>query len=140
VGSQHPQSGMGRRVVTLVDTDILIDAGRGIPEAIDCLKNIKANSTWTISIVTQMELMVGCRNKSELQKLDKFLKQFQIVKLTEAISDKSVELLRIYRLSHGLLIADSLIAATALTLNVAFISKNQRDYKFISGLNLLVYP
>ena len=140
MGSQHPQSGMGRRVVTLVDTDILIDAGRGVPEAIDCLKNIKANSTLTISIVTQMELMGGCRNKSELQKLDKFLKQFQIVKLNEAISEKSVELLRIYRLSHGLLIADSLIAATALTLNVAFISKNQRDYKFISGLNLLVYP
>lgn len=87
-----------------------------------------------------MELMVGCRNKSELQKLDRFLKQFQIIKLNEAISDKSVELLRVYRLSHGLLIADSLIAATALTLNVAFVSKNQRDYKFISGLNLLAYP
>jgi len=126
--------------VTLVDTDILIDAGRGVPEAMACLKDIKANSTLTISIVTQMELMVGCRNKAELQKLDKFLKQFQIVKVNEAIVDKSVELLRSYRLSHGLLIADSLIAATALTLNVAFISKNQRDYKFISGLNLLAYP
>ena len=126
--------------MTLVDTDILIDAGRGVPEAMACLKDIKANSTLTISIVTQMELMVGCRNKAELQKLDKFLKQFQIVKVNEAIVDKSVELLRSYRLSHGLLIADSLIAATALTLNVAFISKNQRDYKFISGLNLLAYP
>jgi hypothetical protein len=131
---------MGRKLVTLVDTDILIDAGRGVPEAIDCLKDIKANSTLTISIITQMELMIGCRNKSELQKLDKFLKQFQIVRLNEAISEKSVELLRIYRLSHGLLIADSLIAATALTLNVAVISKNQRDYKFIAGLNLLAYP
>ncbi|MBM4257739.1 MAG: type II toxin-antitoxin system VapC family toxin [Deltaproteobacteria bacterium] len=131
---------MGRRRVTLVDPDILIDAGRGIPEAVACLKDIKAHSTLTISIVTQMELMIGCRNKSELQKLDKFLKQLQIVKLNEAIADKSVELLRLYRLSHSLLIADSLIAATALTLNVAFISKNQRDYKFISGLNLLTYP
>lgn len=140
MGAQRPQNGMGRRRVIIVDTDILIDAGRGVPEAVDCLKDIKATSTLTISIVTQMELMVGCRNKSELQKLDKFLKQFQIVKLNEAISDKSVELLRIYRLSHGLLIADSLIAATALTLNVAFTSKNQRDYKFISGLNLLAYP
>jgi predicted nucleic acid-binding protein len=126
--------------VTLVDTDILIDSGRGIPEAVACLKDIKANSTLTVSIITQMELLVGCRNKSELQKLDRFLRQFQIVKVNEAISDKSIELLRSYRLSHGLLIADSLIAATALTLNVAFISKNQRDYNFISGLNLLAYP
>lgn len=67
---------MGRRRVTLVDTDILIDAGRGVPEAVACLKDIKASSTLAISIVTQMELIVGCRNKSELQKLDKFLKQF----------------------------------------------------------------
>jgi predicted nucleic acid-binding protein len=131
---------MGRRRVTLVDTDILIDAGRSVPKAIACLKDIKAHSRLTISIITQMELMIGCRNKSELQKLDKFLKQFQLAKVNETISDKSVELLRLYRLSHGLLIADSLIAATALTLNVAFISKNQRDYKFISGLKLLAYP
>ncbi len=131
---------MGRRRVTLVDTDILIDAGRDVPEAVAYLKGIKATSTLTISVITQMELMVGCRNKAELQKLDKFLNQFQIIKLNEAIADKAVELLRVYRLSHGLLIADSLIAATALTSNMAFLSKNQRDYKFIAKLNLLSYP
>ena len=126
--------------MTIVDTDILIDAARGVPDAVNCLKRIKAHDVLAISSVTQMELMVGCRNKSELQKLDKFLKQFQIIKLNEAVSDKAVELLRLYRLSHGLLIADGLIAATALTLNVPFITKNQRDYQFIAGLNLLPYP
>jgi predicted nucleic acid-binding protein len=105
---------MGRGRVTIVDTDILIDAGRGAQEAIDCLKNIEANSSLVVSVVTQMELIVGCRNKSELQKVDQFLKQFQVIKINEAIADQSVELLRLYRLSHGLLIADSLIAATAL--------------------------
>lgn len=126
--------------LTLVDTDILIDIGRGVQEAIDILKNIQSHDALVISVITQLELMIGCRNKSELRKLDKFVKQVQIIKLNEAISDKSVELLRLYRLSHGLLIADGLIAATALTLNLPFISKNQRDYKFISDLNLLPYP
>ncbi|MDQ3813237.1 MAG: type II toxin-antitoxin system VapC family toxin, partial [Armatimonadota bacterium] len=121
-------------------TDILIDARLSIKEAVASLKNIQPSSALAISVVTQMELIIGCHDKSELQKLEKFLKQFQIVKLNEAISDKAVELLRLYRLSHGLLIADSLIAATALTLNVPFISKNQRDFKFIAGLNLLPYP
>ena len=93
----------------------------------DILKNIQSHDALAISVVTQLELMIGCRNKSELRKLDKFIKQIQIIKLNENISDKSVELLRLYRLSHGLLIADSLIAATALTLNLPFISKNQRD-------------
>lgn len=126
--------------MTLIDSDILIDAGRGVTEAVDCLKAIKKNDVAAISIMTQMELLVGAQNKVGQNKLDKFFKQFQIVKIDAAISDKSVELLRQYRLSHGLLIADSLIAATALALNVPLVSKNQRDYKFIVGLNLLPYP
>jgi len=51
-----------------------------------------------------------------------------------------VELVRKYRLSHGLLIPDALIAASALTLDLDFITKNQRDYRFISELKLLPYP
>ncbi len=124
----------------IIDTDILFDAGRAVQEAVDCLRDIKANSALAISVVTQMELLVGCRDKIEKQKLDKFLRQFQIVPLDESISDKAVELLDLYRLSHGLLIADGLIAATALVLGAPFITKNQRDYRFIAGLNLLPYP
>jgi hypothetical protein len=62
------------------------------------------------------------------------------VKITEPISDKAVDLLRRYRLSHGLDIPDALIAATAIEHNQPFASKNQRDYRFIAGLNLLPYP
>ncbi|WP_353929944.1 type II toxin-antitoxin system VapC family toxin [Okeanomitos corallinicola TIOX110] len=124
---------------TIVDTDIIIDVGRGVIEAINCLQNLKANSSLAISIVTQMELMVGCANKAELQTLEKFLKQFFIIKIDEVISDKAVDLLQSYRLSHGLLIADGLIAATAIVRNYPFITKNQRDYRFIQGLNLLPY-
>lgn len=125
---------------TIVDTDILIDAGRGVQEAVNCLQNLKTSSGLAISIVTQMELMVGCANKIELQTLENFLKQFYIIKIDQAVSDRAVDLLRSYRLSHGLLIADSLIAATAIVLNYPFITKNQRDYRFIQGLNLLPYP
>lgn len=87
-----------------------------------------------------MELIVGCRNKTELQELNSLLNLFQVVKLTSQISDIAVALLRQYRLSHGLLIPDALIAATALAQGVAFTTKNQRDYRFIESLNLLQYP
>jgi predicted nucleic acid-binding protein len=87
-----------------------------------------------------MELFIGCRNKAELRAVEKFLLRFQIIRLNEQISDIAVELLRRYRLSHGLLIADSLIAATAIYLDKPFVSKNQRDYRFIAKLNLLPYP
>lgn len=125
---------------TIVDTDILIDSGRGVSEAVNCLQNLKSSSGLAISTVTQMELIVGCANKAELKTLENFLKQFYIIKIDLAVSDKAVELLRLYRLSHGLLIADSIIAATAIVWNYPFITKNQRDYRFIQGLNLLPYP
>jgi predicted nucleic acid-binding protein len=125
---------------TIVDTDILVDAGRGVSEAITCLQEIGRKSALATSVVTQMELFVGCRDKTELYEVEKFLRRFQLIKLSESISDTAVDLLRQYRLSHGLLIPDALIAATALVFGVPFISKNQRDYRFLAGLNLLAYP
>jgi predicted nucleic acid-binding protein len=125
---------------TIVDTDIIIDVGRGIPEAVNCMQELKSTSRLAISIVTQMELIVGCANKSELRTLEKFLQQFDVITIDPPISDKAVDLLRLYRLSHCLLIADGLIAATAIIWNYPFISKNQRDYRFIQNLNLLPYP
>ena len=124
----------------IFDTDILIDAGRESSTAIACLERSEQHSTPVVSVVTQMELIVGCRNKAELGKIEKFLQRFRIIKLTDRISDRAVALLHQYRLSHGLLIADALIAATALEFNEPLISKNQSDYRFIAGLNLLPYP
>lgn len=126
--------------LTIVDTDILIDAGRGIREAIDYLQELERRTSLAVSIVTQMELIVGCRNTAELRDLEQFLRHFRILKINEAISDKAVELLLQYRLSHGLLIADALIAATALSWDYPLASKNQRDYQFIVDLDLLPYP
>ena len=124
---------------TIVDTDILIDVGRDIDEAIARLHDIERKSSLAVSVITQMELFVGCRNKIELLEVEKFLQRFQVLKMTDTISDVAVDLLREYRLSHGLLIADALIAATAIVYSAPFISKNRRDYRFIPNLDLLIY-
>lgn len=125
---------------TVVDTDILIDLGRGDNAAIACLQRLEQQSSLATSAVTQMELIAGCRNKTELRDLEIFLLRFQVLKITDQISDRAVGLLQQYRLSHGLLIADALIAATALEHDEPFTTKNQRDFRFIAGLNLQPYP
>lgn len=124
----------------IVDTDILIDAARCIGDAVNCLQKIEDTSSLAISAVTRMELIIGCRNKKELKSLEHFLQRFEIISLNEHISDTATDLLKTYRLSHGLLIADALIAATAITVNTNLISKNQKDYRFIETLALLSYP
>lgn len=124
----------------VVDTDILIDVGRGVEKAVAYIRYIESYSTLMISAVTQMELIIGCRNNIELRAVEQFLSRFQTIALNTRTSDLAVDLLRRYRLSHGLLIADTLIAATAMSAGEQFVTKNQRDYKFIEGLRLLTYP
>jgi predicted nucleic acid-binding protein len=127
-------------IMTVIDTDILIDAGRGIEAASRYLTELENSRSLAISAVTQMELIVGCRNKRELQNLDRFLNRFRVLRISPRISDQAVSFLRTYRLSHGLLIADALIAATAVTFDFPLASKNQKDYRFIEALDLLPYP
>ncbi len=56
--------------------------------------------------------------------MERFLERCEIIKLSEAISDKAIDLLCNYRLSHGLVIADALIAATAIVIDAPLLSKN----------------
>lgn len=98
----------------LIDTDILIDVARNIQNAVTRLDYEEKKTNIGISVVTQMELIVGCKNKRELSALDKFLDRFDVIPLNTDISGAAVDLLRDCRLSQGLLIADALIAATGI--------------------------
>jgi predicted nucleic acid-binding protein len=123
----------------LVDTDVLIDVLRQVETTISILKSATITASPIISAVTQMELIVGCRNAVELRNLDRFLQSFEIVDISEKISRQAVELIHQYRLSHGLLIPDALIAASSLVTGHGLLTKNQRDYRFIEGFNLLSF-
>jgi predicted nucleic acid-binding protein len=48
----------------LIDSDVLIDISREMPEAIEYVDSLP--SDWMISRVTAMELIVGARDKQEL--------------------------------------------------------------------------
>jgi len=77
--------------LVIIDTDVLIDAGRKIGDATICLEQIGRQASLAISVVSEMEL-VGCRNKAELRALDKFLSRFQVVKLAVSTFRHSVSL------------------------------------------------
>lgn len=124
----------------VVDTDILINVSHQDSDAINHLLQLEATSSVAVSAVTQMEPIIGSRNKAEQQTTEKFLTRFQTFAVIEDISNLAVELLKRYGLSHGLVMADALIAANALFYNAPLSSKNQRDFRFIANLNLLAYP
>ncbi len=124
----------------LVDTDILIDVARGAEEAVRALEAWETERAIGISAITYMELLVGCRNKREQRAVEQFVERFELVLVNARITEEAIRLLQRYRLSHGLMIADALIAATAIVESIPLVSKNQRDYRFIEGLELWPYP
>lgn len=64
--------------MVLLDTDILIECLRGSEAAKDWLGAL-GNAPFCVTGVVAMELVVGCRNQSELQRIQKFLQVFAIV-------------------------------------------------------------
>lgn len=124
----------------LVDSDICIDVTHGVVTAADRLDQEEQNSTLSISAMSNMELLVGCANKTEQARTERFLRRFRILPIDAAVSDQAIALIRRYRLSHGLLIPDALIAATALVHDIPLLTKNQRDFRFIADIRLPPYP
>ena len=124
----------------IVDTDILIDFSLDRPDAVQTMATLEENYTITVSVITAMELYAGCRSKKDLKIVDELLSGIPIELVTKAVSEKAFELMKKFRSSHGVEINDMLIAAAAMTLEVKFISKNQKHYIFLPGLDLLKYP
>ena len=124
----------------LIDTDILIDAGRGNIEAIARLLDIETAFVLAISVITKMEMIAGCRDKGELALLNMFLRRYATICIDEQVSETALNLFTQFRLSHNLHIPDALIAATAIANDMPLLSKNQKDFRFINQLRLLPFP
>lgn len=121
----------------LTDTDILIDAARGVADAIAFLAAQRAAAGVSVSIISAMELIAGCRNKTELTQTQQFLQPVRVLPIVGNTSRTACELMESFFLSHGLLIPDALIAATALEHGLTLHTKNTRHFQMIPGLKVV---
>ena len=118
----------------LIDTDILIDAARGVVAAMAFLNGQLALAALHISIISAMELVAGCRNRGELLVVKRFLQTVTVVPVTAAGSRRAIRLMESFSLSHGLEVPDALIAATALTRRRRLYTKIVRHFQMIPSL------
>lgn len=119
----------------LIDTDVIVWCLRGNPKAI---RQVSRISHRAISQVTRMELIVGCRSKSEINLLKRFLSEenFQVVSLTPEIGLRADLWLEQKNLSHGVGLADSLIAATASSLGLPLLTGNAKHFRCFDQLEV----
>ena len=123
-------------MIYLCDTCILIDYLKGVVDIQQKLSKDRKQGLG-MSSVTYMELMVGALNKREAGIIKKAFSDFEIVEISEAISTRARNLVENYAKSHGLLIPDALIAASALELQMPLFTANIRDFRFIPDLSLV---
>ncbi len=122
----------------LIDTDVLIWYLRGNQKAKNFIENLPS---FSISVITYMELVQGMRNQRELVELRRALRDWksEIVYINEEISSKAMFLVERHFLSDSMRLADALIASTALTNGMPILTANEKHYKVIKQLEVKVF-
>ena len=126
-------------VQVVFDTDILVwyfrsAAARrfltGVPHA-----------SRSVSSLTVMELIQGCRNRAEIDNLRRFLLENipLVLHPDEPTSRRALDLLEQHAAPHGLRVVDASIAATALESGATLATANVKHYRPIRRLELMVF-
>lgn len=120
----------------LLDTNVLIDYLRNIPQAVDYLEGTKGSLT--ISAMTVAELHAGARNDKERLSLREFTSAFDIIPATAEICEMGGDLRSQYGPSHGLDLIDGILAATAIIRNLPFVTLNKKHFPMIADQDIII--
>ena len=120
--------------MVLVDTDVVVDCLRGTAPSREWLQRASTEVLGLPGVVA-MELLIGCRNRAEIQHLQKFLNTFSIVWPDASEFARAYELLAEHRLTSGLGIPDCLVAAMALVRKARVYTFNSKHFRVIPGVD-----
>ena len=121
----------------LLDSDVMIDLLRQYPPATGWFDALDDEEELLLPGYVVMELIQGCRNKVEQERLRRELATYGIVWPAPADCDESLDVLTEYHLSHNAGLLDVLIGQTAVALEVPLYTFNQKRYRFIPGLQTI---
>jgi predicted nucleic acid-binding protein len=121
----------------LCDTNIFIEIYRGNDLIVKEISELGQHNI-AVSDITCAELLYGARNKKELQIIRKDLNKLTILPINSSISTSSVELIEKYSISHKLSLPDAFIAATAIYHDFKLYTLNVKDFKYITGIKMLM--
>jgi hypothetical protein len=121
-----------------VDTDIIIDLTKTPPreEALKWLQGIRERPR--VCQAVALEVLQGARNKDELRNCERFLSKFERIFHSIKAQKLAEELVREFKLSHGLGIQDALIGATVILNRATLLTLNEKHFRAIPGLSYQV--
>jgi predicted nucleic acid-binding protein len=116
----------------LPDTDILIDFLRGYCKAVNFVNTFAARIM--LSSIVVAELYAGVKGEREQSTLDSFISLFHIIPPGAEVAKIAGLYKRDYGRSHGIGLADAILAATAEAENLELKTLNIRHYPMFRNL------
>ncbi|MDW7761923.1 MAG: type II toxin-antitoxin system VapC family toxin [Acidobacteriota bacterium] len=117
----------------LPDTDVLVDFFRGSSKAVAF---VNANSSRIIlSSVVVAELYAGVKGDAEQTTIENFVSLFRVIPVDVEIAKAGGQYKRDYGKSHGVGLADAILAATAKLEDAEFKTLNTKHYPMMKGLS-----
>ena len=120
----------------VLDSDVLIDLLRQHSAAIAWLDSLNDQEIALPGFVV-MEILQGCRNKVEQEKVERVLADFAILWPSPETCSDALHVFAQTHLSYGIGLLDALIGQTAVALGLPLYTFNQRHYSAIQGLTAL---
>ena len=116
----------------LLDTDVLVDFFRGHSKAVAFVNSRSARII--LSSIVVAELYAGVKGDAEQAALENFVSLFRVVPVTAEIAKAGGLYKRDYGKSHGVGLADAILAATAEAENAELKTLKTRHYPMLKGL------
>lgn len=116
----------------LIDTNAVIEfLGAVLPASgSNWLQGIIDQDIHCLSVINQIGLLSFNGSTSEMKTLEDFVNNSNILPLSEAVIQKTIDL----RKSLKIKLPDAIIAGTALSYNLVLVTRNTSDFKSIDGL------
>jgi predicted nucleic acid-binding protein len=116
----------------LLDTCVIIDYLRDRHEAVDFIRHAGARPS--VSAVTAAEVCAGARAATEQRRIEDLLAQLVVYSVDLEVARLGGAYRRRYGQSHGVLIPDALIAATAQIHGARLVTRNARHFPMLDNL------
>ena len=114
----------------IIDTDVLIWYLSGDENAKEA---VEGNIPFSISVITYMELLQGMKDKEETRLFQKQIQNWNtdIIQISKEVSSRAMFFVQEYALSHSMMLADALIAATVVQNGEILLTANDKHYRYI---------
>ena len=116
----------------LLDTDVLVDFFRGFDKAVAFIN--KYNDRIILSSIVVAELYAGVKGDTEQNAMQNFISLFRVVPIDAAIGKAGGLYRRDYGKSHGVGLADAIVAATVESEKAELKTLNTKHYPMFKTL------